>query len=513
MQRKERVRRRFADRGRGAEMLQVDVVPCQRVLHPQHHLHRTERTPPCRPATEQAVFERQVAQGHGVEVCVHPGGVRLERLPLVARRGRDDPLGGTPHAEPARRPIGPECRGAEQLGEGAPARAGLEVELEETVSRRHIAQRPPRIGLAGGEDVGHRSVVVEHARVRAQPSNAGLGPGRQAGGRGERPRAAHGIEQRAQRGDGARSSRAEPEERAERRRGEEPGSAGSGRGGRCRRWSGQAWACNLGAAGFTSQSLFGRVPWLATRRRLLTYTDSYRPTVGPPVPEETAMSRAPLPTRPLGTTGLDLTTVGFGAWAAGGGGWAFGWGPQDDDESVAAMRRALALGVNWIDTAAVYGLGHSEEVVGRVLRDLPTRSGRTSSPRAAWCGTSGTGWPRRVQTLAPGSIRREVRSLAPPPRCRAHRSVPVPLARRVGTPIEASWAEMARLVDEGKVRAAGVSNFDVALLERCEAIRHVDSLQPPFSLIRRDAAKARDPLVRASTGPASSATARCSPAS
>src|SRR5437660_12789098 len=91
-----------------------------------------------------------------------------------------------------------------------------------------------------------------------------------------------------------------------------------------------------------------------------------------------------LPTRPLGSSGLDITSVGFGAWAIGGGGWAFGWGPQDDADSLAAMRRALELGINWIDTAAVYGLGHSEEVVGRLLRELPggarrivvTKSGR-----------------------------------------------------------------------------------------------------------------------------------------
>src|SRR5215208_3828051 len=81
-----------------------------------------------------------------------------------------------------------------------------------------------------------------------------------------------------------------------------------------------------------------------------------------------------LPTRPLGTTGFDITTVGFGAWAAGGGGWSFGWGPQDDQASIDAMRRATDRGVNWIDTAAVYGLGHSEEVVGRFLRDLPAKN-------------------------------------------------------------------------------------------------------------------------------------------
>ena len=78
-----------------------------------------------------------------------------------------------------------------------------------------------------------------------------------------------------------------------------------------------------------------------------------------------------LPTRPLGSSGFHITTVGFGSWAIGGGGWAFGWGPQDDTESIATMRHALELGVNWIDTAAVYGLGHSEEVVGKLLRELP----------------------------------------------------------------------------------------------------------------------------------------------
>src|SRR5271169_3872011 len=78
-----------------------------------------------------------------------------------------------------------------------------------------------------------------------------------------------------------------------------------------------------------------------------------------------------LPTRALGSSGLNITTVGFGSWAVGGGGWSFGWGPQDDSDSIATMRHALELGINWIDTAAVYGLGHSEEVVGRLLRDLP----------------------------------------------------------------------------------------------------------------------------------------------
>jgi aryl-alcohol dehydrogenase-like predicted oxidoreductase len=181
-----------------------------------------------------------------------------------------------------------------------------------------------------------------------------------------------------------------------------------------------------------------------------------------------------LPTRPLGTSGLAITTVGFGAWAAGGGGWSYGWGPQDDDESLDAMRRAVALGVNWIDTAAVYGLGHSEELVGRLLRERD----RMASP---------------VQTLAPESLRREVEASLRRLRVERIDLYQFHWPDAVGTPIEDSWAAMGRLIEEGKVRAAGVSNFDVSLLERCEAIRHVDSLQPPFSLIRRQVAAAEIP--------------------
>ena len=119
------------------------------------------------------------------------------------------------------------------------------------------------------------------------------------------------------------------------------------------------------------------------------------------------MTTTSLPTRPLGTSGLDISTVGFGAWAVGGGAWAFGWGPQDDDESLDAMRRAVALGVNWIDTAAVYGLGHSEELVGRLLRGLP------ADERPLVFTKCGLVWNERdrmaapVQTLAPESIRAE----------------------------------------------------------------------------------------------------------
>src|SRR2546430_15548638 len=105
-----------------------------------------------------------------------------------------------------------------------------------------------------------------------------------------------------------------------------------------------------------------------------------------------------LPLRPLGTSGLEITPVGFGAWAIGGGGWAFGWGPQDDADSLAAMRRALARGVNWIDTAAGYGLGHSEEVVGRLLRELPAGEGPFVLPNC------GPGWEERGPVKGTGPV-------------------------------------------------------------------------------------------------------------
>src|SRR5258708_7945741 len=200
-----------------------------------------------------------------------------------------------------------------------------------------------------------------------------------------------------------------------------------------------------------------------------------------------------LPTRPLGSSGLNITTVGFGSWAVGGGGWSFGWGPQDDSDSIATMRHALDLGINWIDTAAVYGLGHSEEVVGRLLRDLPASKRPYIFTKCGliWDSNNPMTEPRRV--LKPDSIRRECEASLRRLGIERIDLYQFHWPDDTGTPIEDSWSEMIKLVKEGKVRAAGVSNFNTDLLERCEAIRHVDSLQPPFSLLNRKAAEKEIP--------------------
>jgi aryl-alcohol dehydrogenase-like predicted oxidoreductase len=201
----------------------------------------------------------------------------------------------------------------------------------------------------------------------------------------------------------------------------------------------------------------------------------------------------PLPTRPLGSSGLEITRVGFGAWAIGGGDWAFGWGPQDDAVSIAAMRHAIDRGVNWIDTAAVYGLGHSEELVGRLLHELPP------AQRPMVFTKCGLVWDERDpmvdarRVLRPESIRREADASLRRLGVERIDLYQFHWPDATGIPIEESWGAMTRLVEAGKVWAIGVSNFDVALLSRCEAVRHVDSLQPPFSLIKRSVAAAEIP--------------------
>jgi aryl-alcohol dehydrogenase-like predicted oxidoreductase len=192
-----------------------------------------------------------------------------------------------------------------------------------------------------------------------------------------------------------------------------------------------------------------------------------------------------LPKRAFGSSGLDITTVGFGSWAVGGGGWAFSWGPQDDNESLATMRHALELGINWIDTATAYGLGHSEEFVGRLLRELPKgdRPLIFTKCGVVWDEKDRMAMPKRM--LKPESIRRECEASLRRLGIERIDLYQFHWPDETGTAMEDSWATMIKLVEEGKVRAAGVSNFNVALLERCEKMRHVDSLQPPFSLINR----------------------------
>jgi aryl-alcohol dehydrogenase-like predicted oxidoreductase len=194
--------------------------------------------------------------------------------------------------------------------------------------------------------------------------------------------------------------------------------------------------------------------------------------------------------RQLGNSDLSITPIGFGAWAIGGGGWMFGWGPQDDAESIEAIRHAADAGINWIDTAAVYGLGHSEEVVGQAVKAIPAadRPYVFTKCSLAWddartirhdlhaasirreCEGSLTRlgvdaidlyqihwpkWPASVPGLDPGSI-------------------------------EEAWETLAALRTEGKVRHIGVSNFSVPQLERISAIAPVTSNQPPYSLLRRE---------------------------
>jgi aryl-alcohol dehydrogenase-like predicted oxidoreductase len=199
-----------------------------------------------------------------------------------------------------------------------------------------------------------------------------------------------------------------------------------------------------------------------------------------------------LPKRMLGASQVSITVTGFGAWAIGGG-WAFAWGPQDDEASLAAMRHALELGVSWIDTAAVYGLGHSEEVVGRLLREVPAPARPLVFTKCGlvWDESNPMAPPRRV--LKPESIRKECDASLRRLGVERIDLYQFHWPDEPGTPVEDSWSEMVRLIKQGKVRLGGVSNFDVKLLERCEAIRHVDSLQPPFSLIQRRAAEREIP--------------------
>lgn len=200
------------------------------------------------------------------------------------------------------------------------------------------------------------------------------------------------------------------------------------------------------------------------------------------------MTSVRLPTTRLGRTGMDITRVGFGAWAVGGGDWAFAWGPQDDDEAIAAIRHAVESGINWIDTAAVYGLGHSEEIVARALHDLPEEDRPYVFTKGGliWDSSDRRVPARRVG--APESLRREVEASLRRLDVDRIDLYQMHWPADDGTKLEEYWQTFLDLKTEGKVRAVGLSNHDVAQLARAEALGHVDSLQPPFSAIRRDAA-------------------------
>jgi aryl-alcohol dehydrogenase-like predicted oxidoreductase len=187
-------------------------------------------------------------------------------------------------------------------------------------------------------------------------------------------------------------------------------------------------------------------------------------------------------TRKLGNSDMKITPVGFGAWALGGGGWEFSWGAQDDADSIAAIHRALELGVNRIDTAAVYGLGHSEEVVARALKEW-------GGPRPYVFTKCVLRWDKKgtiSQVFSADSIRRECQDSL-----RRLQVETIDLYQihwppaDSGPGLEEAWQTLAALKKEGKVRWIGVSNFNVEQLQRAGKIAPVTSLQPPYSLIRR----------------------------
>ncbi len=189
-------------------------------------------------------------------------------------------------------------------------------------------------------------------------------------------------------------------------------------------------------------------------------------------------------TRKLGNSELAITPIGFGAWAVGGD-WKFGWGEQDDDASIAAILRALELGINWIDTAAIYGLGHSEEVVARALAQW-------TGPRPYVFTKCGMIWNEQGEidysTHAP-SIRREVEASLRRLQVEAIDLYQIHWPADELAETIAGWTEMAKLKKEGKVRAIGVSNGSREELAALEEVAPVTSLQPPYSLINREAEK------------------------
>jgi len=183
----------------------------------------------------------------------------------------------------------------------------------------------------------------------------------------------------------------------------------------------------------------------------------------------------------FGKTELEITPVGFGAWAIGGGGWAAAWGPQDDDEAVGAIRRAVELGINWVDTAAVYGLGHSEELVARALKNVPEADRPYVFTKCSLVWDEGGDISN---VLKKDSVKRECEDSL------RRLQVDVIDLYQIHWPkpdgdIEEGWEALSELKDEGKVRHVGVSNFDAGQMGRADAVAPVETLQPPYNMLRR----------------------------
>jgi aryl-alcohol dehydrogenase-like predicted oxidoreductase len=194
---------------------------------------------------------------------------------------------------------------------------------------------------------------------------------------------------------------------------------------------------------------------------------------------------------------MAITRVGFGAWAAGGGGWAYSWGPQDDEASVAAIRRAIERGVNWIDTAAAYGLGHSEEVVARALADFPLsdRPYVFTKCGLVWDDRDPRAEPARVGS--PASLSRELDASLRRLRTERIDLLQMHWPPDDGSALEEYWSTLLKMKAQGKVRAVGLSNHDADQLEQAERLGHVDTFQPPLSALRRDAASRELPWCEA----------------
>lgn len=194
----------------------------------------------------------------------------------------------------------------------------------------------------------------------------------------------------------------------------------------------------------------------------------------------TTTTSAKFATRTLGNSDLQLTPIGYGAWAIGGGNWEYGWGPQDDNDSLRTIEHALDSGINWIDTAATYGLGHSEEIVGKALR------GRTQMPYVfTKCSMRWTPDRKIYRSLKAGSLQEEIEDSL-----RRLRLERIDLYQihwpNPEDEIEEAWETLAKFQQEGKIRYMGVSNFSVEQMKRVQKIAPITSLQPPYSLLRRD---------------------------